>query len=215
MTIKILIADDHQIVREGLISMLSREGDLEVIAEVCNGREAVRRAIELEPDVVVMDIAMPDLNGVEATRQLLEVQPGVRVVALSMHSDRRYVMETLRVGGKGYLLKGQGFMDLAAAIRAVAAGRVYLSPEVASVLVEAVLGKQARSGSSFDLLSPREREVLQLIAEGHTNKEIADKLNLSVKTVQSHRASLMGKLNIRNVAHLTRYAIREGLTPLD
>ena len=126
-----------------------------------------------------------------------------------MHSDRRYVMETLRVGGKGYLLKGQGFKDLAAAIRAVAAGRVYLSPEVASVLGEAVVG------SSFDLLSPREREVLQLIAEGHTNKEIADKLNLSVKTVQSHRASLMGKLNIRNVAHLTRYAIREGLTPLD
>lgn len=215
MTIRILLADDHQIVREGLDSMLSREGDLEVIAEARSGRQAVRRAAELEPDVVVMDIAMLDLNGIEATRQLLEIRPETRVIALSMHSDRRYVMETLKAGGRGYLLKGQGFADLATAIRAVAAGRVYLSPEVASILVDTLLGEPQPSGSSFDLLSPRERQVLQLVAEGRTNKEIAARLNISIKTVQSHRAALMDKLDLHNIAGLTRYAIREGLTPLD
>ena len=215
MTIRILVADDHQIVREGLVSMLSRERDMEVIAEARGGREAVRRAVELEPDVVVMDIAMPGLNGIEATRQLLECRPEARVIVLSMHSDRRYVMESLRAGGRGYLLKGQGFADLAGAIRAVAAGRVYLSPDVASVLVEALLGDARGAGSSYDLLSPREREVLQLVAEGHTNKEIAAKLCLSIKTVQTHRATLMDKLDLHSIAELTRYAIREGLSPLE
>jgi DNA-binding NarL/FixJ family response regulator len=228
---KVLLADDHRIVREGLKSLLQSQPDLEVIAEASDGRQAVEMARELGPDVVVMDVAMPQLNGIEATRQLANDQGEMKIVALSMHSDRRFVSEALKAGASGYVLKDGAFDELISAIRAVTADRVYLSPRVAGVVVEDYVRRlPARGGdgahpgteehpqgrrSAFDALTPREREVLQLMAEGYATKEVAHRLHVSVKTVETHRRQIMEKLDLHSVAELTKYAIREGLTTLE
>jgi DNA-binding NarL/FixJ family response regulator len=222
----ILLVDDHQILRQGLQSLLHRHPDLKVIGQAADGRAAVQMARELSPDVVVMDIAMPGLNGIDATRQMVLAQPNAKVIALSMHRDRRFAEEMLRVGAKAYLVKDEAFEELAEAIRSVLSGRVYLSPRVAGAVVENLLQRDGHSGgdgdgvaqpapSAFVRLSPREREVLQLMAEGRATKEIATDLRVSVKTIETHRRQLMEKLNLYSVAELTKYAVREGLTQLD
>ncbi len=214
-THRILIADDHQILRQGLRSLLDRYPDMEVVGEAPEGRTAVKLAADLAPDVLIMDVAMPDLNGVEATRQVLANAPATRVIALSMHSDRRFVAEMLKAGAKGYLLKEGAFEELANAIRAVVSGRVYLSPGVADVVVDDYLHRRPGDGpSAFGKLSPREREVLQLLAEGKATKEIARELHVSVKTIETHRRQIMAKLDVYSVAELTKYAVREGQTAL-
>lgn len=220
MTIRVLLVDDHQIVRDGLQSMLTRQMDIEVVGESDNGRDGIAAARELHPDVVVMDIGMRELNGIDATRQLLAEMPDVRVVALSMHSDRRYVSEMLAAGASGYLLKDSAFDELAEALRSVAAGGRYLSQGVADIVVEdyidRVMGRGETSVPSAAMsLSAREREVLQLISEGLSTKEVASLLHLSVKTVETHRRQIMDKLGIYNIAGLIKFAVREGLASLE
>jgi len=216
MTIRVLLADDHNIVREGLRSLLEKEPDIEVVAMADNGRTAVRLAGELKPDVAVLDIAMPEMNGIEATRRINRVNPEIRVLTLSMHSARRFVTEALSAGSKGYLLKDCASEELVRAIRTIAADETYLSPKVAGLIVKDYLKHSPDSAPSAEsCLTIREREVLQLIAEGESTKEIAFKLGVSIKTVETHRQQIMKKLNLNGVADLTRYAIREGLTPLD
>lgn len=213
--IKIILADDHQMMREGLHRMLAEEADFDVVAEAPNGRDAVKLASELQPNVVVMDVTMPDLNGVEATRQLKALHPAVRVIGLSMHADREFVTEMLGVGASGYLLKDCAFHELVAAIRAVAAQETYLSPKVAGMVVKACLDGPSEGGKFCGgKLTPREREVLQLVADGKNSKEIGSHLKLSVKTVDTHRRQVMEKLKLYSVAELTHYAIREGVTTL-
>jgi len=215
MSTRILLADDHQILRDGLRSLLAKEPGLEVVAEAANGRDAVRLALELEPEVVIMDISMPDLNGIEAARQIITKAPQVKVIALSVHADQRFVMEMLKVGASGYLLKDSAFEELNQAIRAVLANRTYLCTEISQMVVGDYVRtlKQADS-SAYSILTAREREVLQLFAEGNSTAQIAKRLNLSVKTIETHRQNIMEKLNLRSIAELTKYAIREGLTTL-
>jgi DNA-binding NarL/FixJ family response regulator len=216
MTTRILLADDHRILRQGLRGLLAGEKDFEVVAEAENGRAAVEMAERLVPHVVVMDIGMPDLNGIDATRQIMERVPSVRVIALSAYADRRLIAEILKAGASGYLLKESAFEELAEAIRTAAAKKVYLSPKIAAELVDDYVRMAKDPGPSvFESLSPREREVLQLIAEGHSTKEVARILKVSVKTVETHRRQLMNKLELFSVAELTRYAIREGLVSLE
>jgi DNA-binding NarL/FixJ family response regulator len=206
--IRILLADDHAVVRQGFKMILSAQPDMEIVGEAGNGREAVEQAEELRPDVVVMDVAMPELNGIEATRRLAASIPHTRVIALSMHKDSVYVREILRAGARGYLLKDSGAADLVSAIRAVASGESYLSPAVSN----AVLDDYRRHVTNpIDLLTSREREVLQMLAEGKTNKEIAVVLNLSVYTVDAHRGRIMEKLNVHSINELVRFAVRNGL----
>lgn len=213
MSTKVLIADDHQIMREGLRTMLEKEYDLTVVGEADNGRMTLRLARELIPDVIIMDVAMPDLNGIEATRQIVAELPSVKIIALSMHDDRRFVLNMLKAGAAGYMLKDCAFKDLAKAIRVVRANKTYLSDEIADIVVKDYLASAAPiESSAFQLLSPREREVLQLIAEGKTSPQIAELLHISVKTVETHRQQIMVKLKIKSIAELTKYAIREGLT---
>ncbi len=214
MPTKIILADDHKIVRQGLRTLLEQEQDLEVVAEAEDGRMAVRLARELSPQVVIMDVSMPDLNGIEATRQVLAECPGVKVIALSMHSDRRFVMNMLKAGASGYLLKDSAFDELASAIRMVLNNKVYLSTEIANIVIKDYL-QGGGDESVFSVLTPREREVLQLMAEGKSSRQIADHLNISIKTVETHRMQIMHKLEIYSVAELTKYAIREGLSTLD
>ncbi len=205
---RVLLADDHSIVRQGFRMILSAQPDFEVIGEAANGREAVQLAEELKPDVAVMDVSMPELNGIEATRRISEVSPRTRVVALSMHKDSVYVREILRAGARGYLLKDAMDTDLIGAVRAVARGEGYISPAVS----EAVLSDYRKHVTDpLDLLSSREREVLQMIAEGKTNKEIANELNLSVYTVEAHRGRIMEKLNLHSTGDIVRFAVRNGL----
>lgn len=212
MKIRILLADDHRIVRDGLRNLLEKKCDADVIGEAETGRVAVQLARKLRPDVVLMDLAMPDLNGLEATRKIVTEAPEVKVVVLSMHADRRFVTGALSSGASGYLLKDCSFEELAVALRAVAAGQRYLSPAVAGVVIEH-LGRTPNC-SPCAVLTPREREILQLLAEGTTTKKIASKLNVSVKTVETHRHQIMQKLSVGSIAELTKYAIREGLTSL-
>jgi DNA-binding NarL/FixJ family response regulator len=206
--IRILLADDHAVVRQGFKMILDAQADMEIVGEAGNGRQAVELAEQLRPDVVVMDVAMPELNGIEATRRLASSVPHARVVALSMHKDSVYVREILRAGARGYLLKDSGAADLVAAIHAVASGESYLSPAVSN----AVLDDYRRHVTNpIDLLTSREREVLQLLAEGKSNKEIAGVLNLSVYTVDAHRGRIMEKLNLHSISELVRFAVRNGL----
>jgi len=217
MSIRILLADDHQIVREGLRALVNAQEKMTVVGEASNGRQAVELVDSLRPDVVVMDVGMPDLNGIEATRRILSTQPKCRIVGLSMHSDRRFLSEMLKAGATAYLLKDSAFEELASAIRAVMAGQVYLSPRIADAVVEGYLhgsggGKQP---GAFAVLTSREREVLQLVAEGLATKQIASSLQVSVKTVETHRRQIMDKLDLHSVAELTKYAIREGLASIE
>jgi two-component system response regulator NreC len=206
--IRILLADDHAVVRQGFKMILAAQPDMEIVGEAGNGREALDLAGQLQPDIVVMDVAMPELNGIEATRRLADLAPRTRVLALSMHKDSVYVREILRAGARGYLLKDSISSDLLAAVRAVARGEGYLSPGVS----DAVLNDYRRHVTDpIDLLSSREREVLQMIAEGKTNKEIAVVLNLSVYTVDAHRGRIMEKLNLHSATDLVRFAVRCGL----
>src|ERR1043166_1183327 len=205
---RILLADDHAVVRQGFKMLLGAQPDMEIVGEASNGREAVETAEALRPDIVVMDVAMPELNGIEATRRLASSTPHARVIALSMHKDSVYVREILRAGARGYLLKDSGAEDLVSAIRAVARGESYLSPAVSN----AVLDDYRRHASHpTDLLTSREREVLQMLAEGKTNKEIAGVLNLSVYTVDAHRGRIMEKLNLHSINELVRFAVRNGV----
>jgi len=188
--------------------ILGAQADMEVAGEAANGREAVELAAQLHPDIVVMDVAMPELNGIEATRRLLAANPHIRVIALSMHKDSAYVREILRAGARGYLLKDSGADDLVKAIRAVAGGESYLSPAVSNAVLD---DYRKHVTNPVDLLTSREREVLQMLAEGKTNKEIAAVLNLSVYTVDAHRGRIMEKLNLHSINELVRFALRNGL----
>jgi len=206
--IRILLADDHAMVRQGFRMILAAQPDMEIVGEAGNGREAVELSDKLKPDLVVMDVAMPELNGIEATRRIAESSPRTRVLALSMYKDSVYVREILRAGARGFLLKDAIDRDLLAAVRAVASGEGYLSPAVS----EAVLSDYRKHVTDpLDLLSSREREVLQMIAEGKTNKDIATALDLSVYTVDAHRGHIMEKLNLHSVGELVRFAVRKGL----
>ena len=206
--IRILVADDHAVVRQGFKMILDAQADMEIVGEAGNGREAVELAEQLHPDVVVMDVSMPELNGIEATRRLATSVPRARVVALSMHKDSVYVREILRAGARGYLLKDSGAADLVAAIRAVASGESYLSPAVSNAVLD---DYRKHATNPIDLLTSREREVLQLLAEGKTNKEIAGVLNLSVYTVEAHRGRILEKLNLHSIGELVLFAVRNGL----
>jgi two-component system, NarL family, response regulator NreC len=215
MKTRILIADDHKIIRDGLRALLEKQGDMEVIAEAEDGISAVKGALKASPDVVIMDIGMPGLNGIEATRQVVAGNRNIRVIALSMHTDRRFVLEMLEAGASGYLLKESAFEELASSIRTVMAGQPYLSPKITDVVIKEYLHNATKGESTvFKLLSAREREVLQLLAEGKGTRQIAALLNVSVKTVETHRQQIMEKLDIHSIAELTKYAIREGLTSL-
>jgi two-component system response regulator NreC len=205
---RILLADDHAVVRQGFKMILGAQADMEIVGEAGNGREAVELAGQLNPDIVVMDVAMPELNGIEATRRLIAANPHTRVIALSMHKDSVYVREILRAGARGYLLKDSGADDLVKAIRAVAGGESYLSPAVSNAVLD---DYRKHVTNPVDLLTSREREVLQMLAEGKTNKEIAVVLNLSVYTVDAHRGRIMEKLNLHSINELVRFALRNGL----
>lgn len=219
MPIRLMLVDDHKIVREGLRSLLAKELDVQVVGEAEDGLDALKLCGQLKPDVVVMDVTMQGLNGIDATRELRASHPDVRVIALSMHRDRRYVSDMLAAGASGYLIKDSAYDELATAVRTVNDGRPYLSKAVADVVVEDYMarmsGAQVAGPPSAKTLSTREREVLQLVAEGHSTKETAALLHLSVKTVETHRRQIMDKLRIYNVAGLVKYAIREGLVSLE
>jgi two-component system response regulator NreC len=213
---KILLADDHKLMREGLRILLEKLGEITVVGEAGNGISAVRMARDLEPDLVLMDIAMPDLNGIEATRRIMIESPGVKVIALSMHADKRFVRHMFAAGAAGYVLKGSAFEEVAAAIKKVAAGRIYISPKITDqVLAEYVKQLTKSSAGAESPLSGREREVLQMLAEGKSSRKIAERLHVSVTTVDTHRKHIMDKLGFRTIAELTKYAVREGLTSLD
>jgi DNA-binding NarL/FixJ family response regulator len=216
MSVKIVIADDHQLMREGLSSLLSQQDDIQVVGQATNGREAVQLAEKDSPDVVVMDVSMPDLNGIDATRQIVARSPKTKVIALSMHSDRQFVAEMFRAGARGYLLKDGAFEELANAILRVTRNETYVAPTITGFKLEEY-EKEEDLGESLmkPRLSEREREVLQMMAEGKGTKEIAADLHLSAKTVETHRQHLMDKLEMYSVAELTKFAIREGLTSLD
>ncbi len=212
MKVRIMLADDHQIFREALRAMLEREPDLEVVAETGEGLEVVKLARERKPDVVCMDVGMPGMNGIEATRQLLAVLPGVKVIGLSAYQDQRYVVEMMNAGAAGYVTKAEAGSELLRAIAAVRRDRVYLCPDVAKAVTAALTGKD--SGTAIlasSRLGARERQVLQLVAEGCTSAEVAERLHIAQATVEVHRRNIMRKLDLHSVADLTRYAIRNGL----
>lgn len=211
---RVLLVDDHRLMRDGLRAILEK-ANVEVVGEADNGHDAVTLARQLCPDVVVMDISMPDLNGIDATRRLVAEIRGIRVIGLSMNSDRRYVPAMFKAGALGYLLKNSASDELLQAVRAVSDGLTYVSPSIASVVVDTLVGGAPPLTHQHKPLSPREREVLQLLAEGNASKEIAVHLDISVATVESHRRQIMDKLSLRTIAELTKYAIREGLTTVD
>ncbi len=213
---KILLADNHKLFCDGLRTLFAKQPGVQIVGEANNGRMAVRLARELSPDLVVMDIGMPELNGMDATRQIRSELPRVKVLAVSMHSDRQYVAGMLAAGASGYVIKDSAFEDLAQAVQVVMSGGRYLSPEIVGVVVEDYVQRLAPApGSSVAKLSEREREVLQLMAEGHGTGEIAGRLHVSRKTVETHRKNIMLKLELHSIAELTKFAIREGLTSLD
>jgi len=212
---KILICDDHKIFREGLRALLEKQPGVKVVGGARDGLEAVKLARELSPDIVIMDISMPGLNGIEAARKLAKVKKSARVIALSMHNDRKYVTEIIKAGARAYLLKDSAFEELMDAIKAVNCGRFFLSAGITSIVLDDYIkGQSSDPRSAFTLLTSREREVLQLLAEGLRTKEVSQKLALSVKTVETHRKKIMEKLGIQSIAGLTRYAVKEGLVSL-
>ena len=215
MSIRVLLADDHKILREGIGSLVKGYDDMEVVGEAANGEEAIRMAQEVSPDVVILDISMPDINGIDAARKIRRDAPKVKIIALSMHYDKQFISEMFKAGASGYLIKDTAFDELEHAIRIVMDGKTYINPHVASLVVESLVTQSTPPApASLSMLTEREREVLQLIAEGKSTRQIASDLSVSAKTIESHRRQVMGKLNIRNVAELTKYAIREGLTSI-
>ena len=214
---KVLLVDDHVIVRQGLKALLSDEPDMEVVGEANNGREALEKLAALEPDVILMDISMPGLNGIEATRQIKQRYPDVKVVILSMHANEEYVFQVLQAGAAGYVLKLSDSMEVLTAIRAALSGGSFLSPPISrTVINDYVRRAEARGqGSDLDLLTSREREVLQLLAEGRSNRDIAEELSISIKTVESHRSNIMNKLEVSSKAELIKYALRKGWATLE
>jgi len=213
--IRVIVADDHHLVRQGIRALLERADDIEVVGEAADGQEAIELVQRLNPDVLVVDIAMPRLDGTQATERVRALGVATQVVILSMHSDETLVRQTLRSGAKGYLLKQSVTEELLLAVRAAVRGEIYLSPAISAPLLDEFLALQTEERRPFDLLTPREREVLQLIAEGHTNTAIARMMNVTVKTVEKHRTSLMSKLRVHDVAGLVRVAIKQGLVFLD
>jgi len=214
--IRIALADDHRIFRDSLRPLLDKQPDMEVVGEAEDGLRAVEVCKKLTPDLLILDISMPGLNGIEAARRIAAESPATKVIILSMHSDRRFVLEALKSGAQGYLLKESSFRELVEAVHCVMEGHIYLSVQLSSSLIKEFLQlSQHSEPSAFSILSDREREVLQLLAEGHNSKEIAYKLNISAKTIETHRKNIMEKLNIFNIAELTKYAVREGLTTLE
>jgi DNA-binding NarL/FixJ family response regulator len=211
---RVLLADDHKILRQGLRTLLEQEKDIQIVGEADNGRSSVKLTGELAPDVVIMDVAMPDLNGIDATRRITEAEPRTRVLALSMHSDGRYVKGMLQAGARGYILKDCAAEELTHAIRTVMAGQIYVSPGVTGTIVNDYV-RQLTAADEPATLTRREREVLQLLAEGGSTANIAAGLHLSVKTIETHRKRIMDKLDLRSIAELTKYAIREGITTVD
>jgi DNA-binding NarL/FixJ family response regulator len=213
MPIRILLADDHTVVRDGLRALLEKQLDMEVVAEAADGREGVRLAEEQNPDVVVMDIGMPNMNGIEATRRIVTSNPDTAVVILSMHQDESYVLRALKAGAKGYLLKDSLRSDVIDAIRTVAQGRSFLTRKVSRMLQEDYVSQLQRRGldDSYDLLTDREREILQLVAEGRTNKEVANLLTVSLTTIETHRTHILQKLGLHSVPELILYAVRKGI----
>jgi DNA-binding NarL/FixJ family response regulator len=210
-----MIVDDHAIVREGLRGLLEKEPDMEVTGEAGTGLEAVKLAHELHPDVIIMDINMPCMNGIEATRRILAALKDVQVLALSLESDRRFIVEVLEAGAKGYVLKDAFFAELATAIRAVAAGETYLGPKITEMIIKDYLQRIPENlPLTFTSLTTRERELIQLIADGKNTKEIASVFGTSIKTIEVHRHNIMKKLNLYSIAELTKYAVREGLSSL-
>jgi two-component system response regulator NreC len=210
---RILLGDDHTLLRQGLRKILEEQPDWTVIAEASDGREAVRLATETQPHVAILDIGMPNLNGIEATRQIVRRVPGVQVLILSMHAEEAYIIQALKAGARGYLLKDSADTELIRAVTAVAAGKSFFSPAVAKVMLDDYVQRLADKGITdrFELLSEREREVLQLVAEGHSNKEIAELLAISPVTVDTHRAHILQKLDLHNTAELVLYAVRRGV----
>ena len=211
MTISVLIADDHTIVRDGLKMLLESQADVRVVGAVGGGREAVEQATRLRPDVVVLDISMPDLNGIEAARRIRAACPQARIIMLSMHEDAEHVHQALGAGASGYLLKDSAGAEVAVAVRAVHAGRRYLSERIGDLVISGYLGQDG-ADSPIESLSQRERDILHLIMDGHSNPEAARRLNLSVKTVETYRSRMMQKLGLKSVAELVKFAISHGLT---
>ena len=205
---KILVADDHNLMRAGLVSLIARLPEMVVVGEAADGREALRMVRELKPDIVLMDIAMPGLNGLEAAERIHGILPATKIIILSMHASEEYVAQALKAGASGYLLKDAATTELEMALKSMSMGQFYLSPAISRQVVDTLL----RGGpTGIDLLTPRQREILQLIAEGKGTREIAETLHLSVKTVETHRAQLMDRLDIHDTAGLVRYALRKGL----
>lgn len=216
MKTRVVLIDDHKMMREGLAAMLATAPDIEVVGEGADGRSALQLARTVQPDVIVMDIAMPDLNGIEATTRIRAEHPRVKVVALSLHSDKRYVQHMLDAGASGYVLKVAAYDELLRAVRAASLGKDYLSPEITGAVVER--SSHAHSGggvSVYSTLGSREREVLQLVAEGKTSAETAKHMHISIKTVETHRRNIVQKLGLHGTAELTKYAVREGLTSVE
>jgi len=209
--IRVLIADDHGVVRRGLRLQLEQHDDFEVVGEASDGREAITLLDKLAPDIIIMDIAMPNLNGIQATAQIVKKNPQVGIIVLSMHSDETYLARTLAAGAKGYLLKDNAEVDLERAVRVVAQGKPYFSPAIANTLLEDYMRQMQQRGlqDSYDLLTEREKEILQLLAEGKTNKDVAQLLNLSPNTVETHRTRLMQKLDLHSTAEIVLYAVRK------
>ena len=216
MSVRIILADDHKIMREGLRALLAKQKEIEVIAEADSGRGVIELCSQLHPDVVVIDISMPDLNGIDAARQITRQAPDIKVIALSMHSDKKYVKEMLAAGASGYLLKDAAFEELGMAIATVLKNKTYLSPQITDTVVKDYVNENVPHNSIASMaLSAREREVLQLIAEGKSTRDVAATLYVSVKTVETHRKQIMDKLGLNSIAELTKYAIREGLTSVE
>jgi DNA-binding NarL/FixJ family response regulator len=211
--IRILLADDHNIMRRGLRLLLERQPGFEVVGEAADGRQAVERAEATKPDVVVLDIAMPNMSGIEAAQRISALLPQTAIVILSMHSDEGYVLRALKAGAKGYVLKDSAENDLIGAIKAVGEGKAFFSPEISNILVEDYVREMRKRGAedSYELLTPREREILQMLAGGKSNKDIATVLNLSLYTVETHRRNLQDKLNLHSLAELILYAVRKGI----
>lgn len=214
---RVLLVEDHIVVRQGIKALLSDEPDLEVVGEADNGREALQAVMELQPDLVLMDISMPGLNGIEATRQIRQRHPEVKVIVLSMHANEEYVFQVLRAGASGYVLKQSDSSEVLTAIRAALAGGSFLSPPISRAVVDDYVRRaEARGeGRDLDLLTSREREVLQLLAEGMSNRKIAEQLNISVKTVETHRSNMMNKLDVDSKTELIKYALRKGWATLE